>query len=40
MKYHPWGRYDQADIEKLRSTIKNSSTMGKKWLLEQLKKAG
>ena len=40
MKYHPWGRYDQADIEKLRSTIKNSSTMGKKWLLDQLKKAG
>ena len=40
MKYHPWGRYDQADIEKLRGTIKNSSTIGKKWLLEQLEKAG
>ena len=40
MKMHPYNRYDQADIEKLRGTIKNSRTIGKQWLLEQLKKVG
>jgi hypothetical protein len=40
MKIHPYSRYDQADIDKLRDTIKNSRTIGKQWLLEQLKKVG
>ena len=40
MKIHPYSRYDQADIAKLRDTIKNSRTIGKQWLLEQLKKVG